>query len=679
MEHWMFTRFRGILQHPVSVRQFMRLLRYRVIHPWLSHLLGGALWHSAYSERKKVMSKSCYERLISSRFFFTPRNRKEFFLDLLNRSMSSKVIIGGSDTEINNTFSVFGSAPIKLSLPLPWHEDVKTGGRWELRYYTRVRLHERQKHSDIKVPWEISRFHFAAWLGRVYWISGNEAHASKFAEMVEDWIRANPFPYGVNWMTSMEVAFRAINWAFGCAYFVNSKSFSQGLQDSILLYLYLHGAFIEFNLEFALRNHNHLLSDATGLFVLGLFFQDTKRGRKWLRLGKRLLEEEIRNQVRPDGVDYEQSIAYHRLVTELLVVPYILAERNHIPFSPIYRQRLEKMFEFIMHYTKPDGSVPLIGDADDGRLFRFSPSQPINDHRYLLSIGAVLFNRADFKKAAGSYSEDALWLLGAEGFEQFLKIPDDAPHLSSKAFPHGGFYIMRYKDAYLIIDAGEIGMDGLGGHGHNDTFSFELFFGGETFITDSGTYCYTCDINERQKFRSTYAHNTIVVDERELAEFASIWHIKEDRTEPRVLEWYTSDEYDAFEAEHYGYTRLSQPVIHRRRVEFKKGQVTWVIKDMVDGDGEHTVEFLLHLAPGVQVEQISEGLFLLKGEKASLVLKMPRSVVRIEPWEISPSYGVKIPSKRLRIAERGKLPISFETTFTGIRKESELKDALSRV
>jgi hypothetical protein len=332
-----------------------------------------------------------------------------------------------------------------------------------------------------------------------------------------------------------------------------------------------------------------------------------------------------------------------------------------------------------MHYTKPDGSVPLVGDADDGRLFRFSPSQPINDHRYLLSIGAVLFNRADFKKAAGSYSEDALWLLGAEGFEQFLKIPDDAPHLSSKAFPQGGFYIMRYKDAYLIIDAGEIGMDGLGGHGHNDTFSFELFFGGETLITDSGTYCYTCDINERQKFRSTYAHNTIVVDGRELAEFASIWHIKEDRTEPRVLEWYTSDEYDAFEAEHYGYTRLSQPVIHRRRVEFKKGQVTWVIKDMVDGDGEHTVEFLLHLAPGVQVEQISEGLFLLKGEKASLVLKMPRSVVRIEPWEISPSYGVKIPSKRLRIAERGKLPISFETTFTGIRKESELKDALSRV
>ncbi|MGC8898772.1 MAG: heparinase II/III family protein, partial [Bacteroidota bacterium] len=219
------------------------------------------------------MSKSCYERLISSRFFFTPRNRKEFFLDLLNRQAPSKAIVRGSDAEIDNTFSVFGSDPVKLSLPFPWHEDVKTGGTWELGYYTRVRLHEREKHSDIKVPWEMSRFHFALWLGCAYWITGNEAYATKFADMVEDWIRANPFPYGVNWMTSMEVAFRAINWTLGCAYFVNSKSFSQSLQESLLLYLYLHGAFIEFNLEFALRNHNHLLSDATGLFVLGLFFR----------------------------------------------------------------------------------------------------------------------------------------------------------------------------------------------------------------------------------------------------------------------------------------------------------------------------------------------------------------------------------------------------------------------
>jgi len=74
-----------------------------------------------------------------------------------------------------------------------------------------------------------------------------------------------------------------------------------------------------------------------------------------------------------------------------------------------------------MYYTKPDGTVPQIGDNDDGRLHILSNYGNWNrlDHRYLLSVGAVLFKRQDFKDAASKFHEEAFWLLGEEGLNSF--------------------------------------------------------------------------------------------------------------------------------------------------------------------------------------------------------------------------------------------------------------------
>ncbi len=67
--------------------------------------------------------------------------------------------------------------------------------------------------------------------------------------------------------------------------------------------------------------------------------------------------------------------------------------------------------------TKPDGTAPQIGDNDDGRLHILSDYGNWSrlDHRYLLSVGAVMFERGEFKAAAGVFPEEAFWLVGAEG------------------------------------------------------------------------------------------------------------------------------------------------------------------------------------------------------------------------------------------------------------------------
>src|SRR5207302_2956930 len=134
--------------------------------------------------------------------------------------------------------------------------------------------------------------------------------------------------------------------------------------------------------------------------------------------------------------------------------------------------RLERMLEYVAAYTKPDGQAPLIGDADDGRVQKLG-LQAINDHRYLLAIGAERFSRADFKRTAARFWPEAFWLRGPAASDRFAAMP--APGVKvSRAFPEGGVFVLHTPDAHLVVDCGEVGMNGRGGHGHNDILSFEL-------------------------------------------------------------------------------------------------------------------------------------------------------------------------------------------------------------
>jgi hypothetical protein len=152
--------------------------------------------------------------------------------------------------------------------------------------------------------------------------------------------------------------------------------------------------------------------------------------------------------------------------------------------------RLERMYDFVEAYTKPDGSVPLVGDADDGRIQKLG-TQTLNDHRYLLSTGAVLFDRADFKHAAGRFWDESFWLLGPQGADAFDRLPADDRPVQSRAFDAGGVYILRTNRAHVVVDCAEVGMCGRGGHGHNDILSFELWMDGVNWVTDCGAYLYT--------------------------------------------------------------------------------------------------------------------------------------------------------------------------------------------
>jgi hypothetical protein len=434
----------------------------------------------------------------------------------------------------------------------------------------------------------------------------------KFTELIDSWIRENPYGYGIHWSNAMEVAIRAANWMLGIGFFADAEEVAPDFWVRLLRSLYLHGQFIRFNLEIGRSVSNHYLSDAFGLVAMGVLFFDTRAGRSWFRLGRRILEQQIQIQVYPDGVDFETSVGYHRMVLELFYTAHVLAQGVDRGFSPAYCKRMEAMFEYVLYYLKPDGTAPCIGDADNGRLFRFRAQEDFNDHRSTLGVGAAIYGREDFAAGAQGHFEDAAWLLGAEALQR-MPSRVEAPALASRAFPAAGYYILRDKDAYMFADAGKIAAHARWGHGHNDLFSFEMAIGDVTFFADSGTYAYTGAAAEHQRFASTAAHNCLRIDGREIAEMPGLRQIQ-DRSRPRVLEWKSDPDRDPLVAEHFGYTRLDSPVIHRRSFRFTKKSRSW---------------------------QMTE-----------------------EAGELSPSYGLKLPATVLRASSRVRLPVRIQTSWS---------------
>src|SRR5262249_55743301 len=155
---------------------------------------------------------------------------------------------------------------------------------------------------------------------------------------------------------------------------------------------------------------------------------------------------------------------------------------------------LSQMLEYVLHVSRPDGSLPLVGDDDGGRALALSRCD-YSSYRDGLSCGAVLLGRSDFKYAAHSFCEETLWLLGQDSFNVFESLnarPSNALH---RFYPESGCFIQRSDPgpvaSHLVFDCGSLGMLS-GGHGHADALSFTLFAQGTELLIDPGTSVYNC-------------------------------------------------------------------------------------------------------------------------------------------------------------------------------------------
>jgi len=400
-------------------------------------------------------------------------------------------------------------------VPIDWQLDFKSGYRWSERTWYRCVDTDPAQGADIKVPWELGRMQHLVQFAWAYALAGEdregflppEAYLSSFRNQVLDFIARNPPRFGVQWACTMDVGIRVSNWLIAYDLFkAFGATFDESFERVLCRSVHEHGRHIVRNLEWGTRlRHNHYLANVVGLLFAAAFLPATPETDTWLAFAIEELIHEVGSQFHPEGSNFEGSICYHCLSAEMVVYATALvfglpAERlaavkrvglaralRHCgvdaflvrsyrqtagggpsrstspasapsPFPPWYIERLERMAEFTMHATKPNGRVPQVGDNDSGRFVKAMPAgetmsvdeakhnfanladwlppdgmevywqEDHLSHRHLVSAIDALCSREDFASVRSGDDVDG-WLVRAlaGGVQAHRGLPASAP------------------------------------------------------------------------------------------------------------------------------------------------------------------------------------------------------------------------------------------------------------
>lgn len=299
-------------------------------------------------------------------------------------------------------------------VPIDWQLDFKSGYRWSEKAWYLDISYAYGPGVDIKVPWELARLQHLPWLGLAQALtpqpgSASPVYAREFRNQVLDFIANNPPGFGVNWRCTMDVAIRAANLLLAYDLFrAGGMVFDPDFDVVFMRSILEHGRHIVANLEWDEELHgNHYLANIAGLAFVAAYLPRSAETDAWLAFSAQELVREVAHQFNADGTNFEASVCYHRLAAEMVLFatailsnlpqekyealasydPCRLRVRPSLdsppvslypvtggtrrtPFPQWYWERLERMAEFTMHLTKPDGLVTQFGDNDSGRFIK---------------------------------------------------------------------------------------------------------------------------------------------------------------------------------------------------------------------------------------------------------------------------------------------------------------------
>lgn len=465
-------------------------------------------------------------------------------------------------------------------------------------------------------------FDYVIPLGHDYAKSGDKDLYKLFRQLVKEWMQRCPVAKPIAW-DSYPVSLRLSNWIKAYSFFEPEISKDIDFLNEFLRSLYVHASYLENNLEYHLLG-NHLIENGRALLLSGLFFSDNNADR-WENIGKRILWEELDEQFLSDGGHFERCPMYHQIMLTLYrEVTSVLNDRHSDNPSKI-AQKVKLMEQWLGSVLHPDGQIALLNDS-------------------------------------------ALGIAGDS-----MRVLDKSMVSSDRfaALSNSGYFVFRDSTAqnYLIFDCGPLGPDYLPGHGHCDTLSYELSLAGQRFIVDSGVGNYYGDLDWRTYYRSTRAHNTVVVDGAEQSEIWGRFRVAR-RAQPVDVIWADNDSKLIYViGSHTGYHRLPGSITHRRWMCWIDRSF-WLICDQITGKGRHSAESFIHFDP--VVETVNEPKLSDLGgggevKQGSTILKIiPWGVQKISTYRgetdpiqgwVAPEFGLNIENNVWGFYVEDKLPI----------------------
>ena len=581
--------------------------------------------------------------------FFASLDDRERMLGLLRAHYPASIdeLRARADRVREGEFDLLGHEGVSFGTPTDWHLDPTTGRRAPFAHWSRIDYLNAAVVGDHKVIWELNRHHHLMVLALAYWVTGDEAYAQTCASELAHWMDTNPPKRGINWASSLEIAFRSIAWLWILQLLLNSSALTPGLCRRLIGFLVRQGRHVETYLSTFFSPNTHLTGEALGLVYLGTVLPELRDAERWRRLGWAVLEGHVSRQVTADGVYFEQSSQYQRYTADFCLHALVLESRNGGASHASLAEQLHRMLEHLAHLTRPDGSMPLIGDDDGGRLLPVDGLRT-TDCRSALATGALLFNDPTLAFVAGECGLETLLLLGPEAASRFASIGARPPESASRAFRDGGYCVMRdgwsNEANHLVIDCGPPGALSFA-HSHADALAIDLTAAGTPILVDAGTFTYTTSMAERDYFRGSHSHNVVTVDDRPASVPAGAFAWSR-MAQAQLTRWSSTQGWDFFEGTHDGYYSLPDAPRVSRAILFLKGRY-WLVRDRVRGRDAHRAQLHFHTASGLSVSVVDEHTLMVARKEEPLLRLSSYAGVdrvagsRIEAGWASSTYGAR--------------------------------------
>ncbi|PHS36973.1 MAG: hypothetical protein COB07_11645 [Sulfurovum sp.] len=378
------------------------------------------------------------------------------------------------------------------------------------------------------------------------------------------------------------ISLRGINWI---KFLSNHNIIDPKVNDSLYAQYYI----LMDNVEYHILG-NHLLENGFSLLFAAYYFQDEEFYIK----AKKILREELEEQILQDGAHFELSPMYHQIMLLRVLDCINLIQNNNWKNQELLKLLISKaeiMLGWLNTIVYENGDIPLLNDSAN----KIAPtSEDLNDYAFRLKV-------------------------------KTRKIK----------FSSSGYRKIKNHNYEMIIDVGNIGPDYIPGHAHSDTFNFILYIDGNPFIVDTGLSTY--ETNTRRTLeRSTASHNTVVIDNTDQSE---VWGGFRVARRAKIIHLKESENY--IEATHNGYKQMG--VWHTRK--FTTYEDSIVIEDSIDGSGKHQGIAYLHFYPGLLPKIKDNKIIILDTE---ITISNVESL-KIEAYEYAPEFNKLIDAFKVKI------------------------------
>lgn len=551
---------------------------------------------------------------------------------------------------------LLGHGLLAVGNPPRWDTEPLSGRRAPSKHWSLIDHLDTAVVGDHKLLWELNR-HQYLFAPAFCWALDRDARRFELiCSHLESWLAENPRSLGVNWVSSLEVAYRAISWCW-LLWLLRDAPWKPELKARLGASLADHASHIEHYLSTYYSPNTHLTGEALGLFYVGTVLRPWPPADRWRAQGAMILEACLDRQVRADGVYFEQASQYHRYTTEIYLHYQLLGESSGWTVSPGIRAGLGRLCDVLRGASSGRGRIPLLGD-DDGGLVLPVDHRPADDVRALLLAAAVTLGRPELAVDCESPPTLAYWLCGVERTDWMIGSLGAQPEWTDMLFASGGIAVLRdgwdTADSVAVIDAGPHGSLS-SAHSHADAMAMTLTLGSTELFIDRGTLTYTGP--ERNEFRSTMSHNTLEVDAESSATPGTPFRWLDVPPTPSAGV-FAAGGFSGFAGESRGHVGSGRPSAHARLVLHQRGGA-WVVHDRASRSGARGATVRWQLAPGLDAELRDDGETVVVRDPAGVgiaVVFAPLAAdLRVVVRGVSQRLGHRVPAQCLEMDLKASL------------------------